>query len=254
MPTNVFQQLVQSREMIAAIVGGVIGAFAGGIPAWLLAKRQSDETLRRDREQRIENQKALTFSTTVKLMLIINSTISLNKHIKSCMSLRDDPSCAHMEPWQVLVPMVGFTDEGSIRFSAEEMAVFAAANEYNLMQDMLLLAVRHSSSLASFQEYCARRDAFLPIGPKPEAFEGQIGSAFITQEEADTFKPYTIPLNNVALGLSAGLDEDVRLARTIAERFGPATAKFFKVKRFASLTFPSDAELAAMEQPPNTAI
>lgn len=245
--------LIESSDMTSAIVGGLIGAFAGGIPAWALAKRQSNETLRRDREQRVENQKALAFSVVVKLLHVINSTVSLSNHVKSCLALRDAPDRAHMEPWQVLVPMIGYTDEGSIRFTADEMAVFAAANEYDFMQDMMLLTVRHSSSLATFQEYCVMRNEFRAIGPKPQDFDGQIGGGWLTQEEADSYKPYTIPMNNVVVGLDAGLDEDVRLARTVAERFGPVTAKHFEVAKFADLTFPSDDELAAMRQPPNPA-
>jgi hypothetical protein len=247
-------QLVEYWDLVPAVVGGVIGALAGGIPAWLLAKRQSDETLRRDREQRVENQKALAFSVVVKLLHIINSTISLSNHVKSCLALRNDPARAHMEPWQVLVPMIGHTDdEGSIRFTAEEMAVFAAANEYGFMQDMMLLAVRHASALSAFKEYCVMRNEFRAIGPKPQDFDGQIGGGWLTPKEVDSYKPYTIPMNNVVIGLDAGLEEDVRLARTVAERFGPVTAKHFKVAKFADLTFPSDDELAAMRQPPNPA-
>jgi len=235
--------------MTSAIVGGVIGALAGGIPAWLLARRQSNETLRLDKEQRRDSKKALAFSTCVKLLTIINSTISLSNHVKGCLALREDPNRAHMEPWQVLIPMIGHTDEGSIRFSAEEMAVFAAAGDNDFMQDMMLLAVRHASSLSTFQEYCVMRNEFGSVGPKPSAFDGEIGSAMLTQAEVDSFKPYTIPLNNVALGLDAGLDEDVRLSRSVAANFGPVTKRIFEVDNFASLTFPSDDELAAMRQP-----
>lgn len=245
-------QVIEYWDLVPAVVGGIIGALAGGIPSWLLAKRQSDETLRRDREQRVESQKTLAFSTTVKLLHIINSTIGLSNHVISCMALRNDPKRAHMEPWQVLVPMIGHTDEGGIRFTPEEMAVFAAANEYDLMQDMMLLAARHSSSLATFQEYCAMRNEFREIGPKPSDFEGQIGGGWLTPEEVNSFKPYTIPMNHAVVGLERGLNEDVQLARTVVERFGPVTAKYFKVKQFASLTFPSDEELSAMRQAPDT--
>jgi hypothetical protein len=250
---QICQKLIESSEMTSAIVGGLIGALAGGIPAWLLAKRQSNETLRQDREQRVDNQKALAFSVVVKLLHVIDSTISLSNHVKSCMALRNDPARGHMEPWQVLVPMIGHTDEGSIRFTSEEMAVFAAANEYDFMQDMMLLAVRHSSSLATFKEYCVMRNEFREIGPRPADFDGQIGGGWLTPEQVDSFKPYTIPMNNIVVGLDAGLDEDVRLARTVVERFGPVTAKYFNVTRFANLTFPTDEELARKRQAPNTA-
>lgn len=240
-------------DLVPAVVGGVIGALAGGIPAWLLAKRQSDETLRRDREQRVETHKALAFSTCVKLLHVINSTVSLDNHVKTCLALREKPEHSHMEPWQVLVPMIGHTDEGSIRFTAEEMAVFAAAGEYDFMQDMMLLAVRHSSSLASFQEYCRMRNDFREVGPKPQDFDGQIGGGWLTPEEVESYKPYTIPMNNVVVGLDRGLDEDLQLARSIADRFGPITAKLFKVEKFANLSFPSDDELAEMRKAPETA-
>lgn len=246
------QQLIETSDIASAIVGGLIGALAGGIPAWALAKRQSNEVLRRDREQCIENQKALAFAVVVKLLHIINSTVSLSNHVKSCLALRDDPARAHMEPWQVLVPMIGHTDEGSIRFTADEMGVFAAAKDYDFMQEMMLLAVRHSSSLATFQEYCAKRDEFRAIGPKPTDFDGQIGGGWLTPEEDIKLKPYTIPMNNIVVGLDAGLDEDVRLARTVAEKFGPVTARYFDVKQFATLTFPTEEEIAVMRQAPNT--
>ena len=96
------------------------------------------------------------------------------------------------------------------------------------------------------------RNEFRAIGPKPADFEGQIGGSWLTPEEVDSFKPYTIPMNNVVVGLDAGLEEDVRLARTVAKRFGPVTAKHFGVEKFANLTFPSDDELAEMRQAPNT--
>jgi len=239
-------------DLVPAVVGGIIGALAGGIPAWLLAKRQSDEALRRDQEQRVESHKALAFSTCVKLLHIINSTVSLDNHVKTCFALREKPGNTHMEPWQVLVPMIGHTDEGSIRFSAEEMAVFAAAGEYDFMQDMMLLAARHSSSLASFQEYCRMRNDFREVGPKPQDFDGQIAGGWLTPEEVESYKPYTMPMNNVVVGLDRGLDQDLLLARSIAEKFGPITAKVFKVETFVDLSFPTDDELAVMRQAPET--
>lgn len=249
---QVCQQLIESSDMASAIVGGLIGALAGGVPAWALAKRQSNEALRRDREQRLENRKALAFAVCVKLLQIINSTIGLSNHVKACLALRDEPANAHMEPWQMLVPMIGHTDEGSIRFTADEMAVFATANEYDLMQDMMLLAARHSSSLATFQEYCTMRNDFRSIGPQPTDFKGQIGGGWLTPEEVIRLKPYTIPMNNVVVGLEAGLDQDISLARAVAERFGPVTARYFSVAKFADLTFPTDQELAAMRLAPST--
>ena len=244
-------QLAEYLDLIPAAVGGVIGALAGGIPAWWLARRQSNETLRRDKDQRRDREKALAFGTSVKLLTIINSTISLSNYVKSCMALRTVPNHEHMEPWQVLIPMIGHTDEGSIRFTAEEMAVFAAAGEYDFMQDMLLLSLRHASSLETFGQYCDMRNEFRSVGPIPDSFQGEIGSTILTREQADSYKPYTIPLNNVALGLDFGLNQDIILAKKVTEKFGPITEKYFEVDKFVTLSFPSDEELATMRQPRN---
>jgi len=67
------------------------------------------------------------------------------------------------------------------------------------------------------------------------------------------YKANQLPMNNVVVELDAGLEEDVRSARTVAERFGAVTAKHFKVAKFADLRFRSDDELAAMRQAPDTA-
>jgi hypothetical protein len=236
-------------DLVPAIVGGIIGALAGGLPAWLLAKRQSDETLKRDREARVDTQKSLAFSSGVKLLHIINSTIGLSNHVESCLAIKSDPARKHMESWQVLIPMVGHTDEGSIRFTSEEMGVLASAGEYDFMQDMMLLALRHASAISAFQSYCQMRNDFRSIGPKPQDFDGQIGGGYLNPEEINSYKPYTIPLNSLADGLSERLREDIKLARNVSERFGEATKKHFKVEKFMDLTFPSDDELSSMRKP-----
>ena len=243
----------QYWDLVPAIIGGVIGALAGGIPAWLLAKRQSDETLRRDQEQRRETEKSLAFRVSVKLLTIINNTISLRNHVQRCVALIAQPGNAHMELWQVIVPMVGFTDEGTERFDAEEMAVFAAADEHEFMMDAILVAQRHASSLASFLAYCQQRQALLAIAPRPQNFVGQMGTAMLTQEQVDDLKSYTLPLNSIAAGLVTGLEEDMRIARSVATNFGPITKKYFNVSKFVSLSFPSDEELAKMVEAPDTA-
>ncbi len=248
MPCN---EVAEYWDLVPAIVGGIIGAFAGGVPAWLLAKRQSDETLKRNNEQRVETEKALAFSAGVKLLNIATSIVSLNNHVKMCMAIRQQPGSENMQPWQVLFPQIGHTDEAEVRFSPEEMAIFVKAQEHAYMLDLMLLAQRNAASLEGFRQYCIMRKEFQPIGPKPAIFNGQIGSAWVTAEQEESLKQYTIPLNNVAEGLEAGLEKDVSLARTVTERFDAITSKYFGVEKFMTISLFSDEELAAMQVLPN---
>ena len=73
-------------------------------------------------------------------------------------------------------------------------------------------------------------------------------------EAAASYKLYTIPLNNIVIELDAGLDVDEKLAQSVSLEFGPITKRMFNVDRFASLTFPSDEELAEMRKPPDPAL
>ncbi len=86
-------------------------------------------------------------------------------------------------------------------------------------------------------------------GPDPEFFDGEIAISNITVEQAHALRRYTIPLNNIALQLEKGLDEDVILLRDVARRFGLITKEYFKVDNFGSIVFPTDEELAAKRQP-----
>lgn len=241
----------QLWNMGSAIIGGVIGALAGGIPAWLLARKASKETLERDREQRVAREKALAFSVSVKLVVIVNSVLSLRGHVKGCLSLLDTPEHKHMVPWQVLIPMVGHTDEGDTRFTAEEMAIFMAADEMEYLRDIMLLAQRHAAAIASFREYRVARDGLRPMLPAPEGFDGQMGTMLLSQQQVNALAPYTIPLDNVARDLAESLEEDLELARRVANDFGPILKRYFNEPKMPALSFPTDEKLAAMAAPPN---
>lgn len=247
------EQSLQHYNLMPTIIGGVIGiagavigGLAGGLPAWLLAKRQSNETLRRDREQRTEREKALAFSVSVKLLIVVNSTINLRNHVQTCLAVRRLPGNENMEPLSALVPMIGHTDEGTVRFVAEEMAVFEAAKERDFMMDTMLLGQRHASSLASFQKYCELREELSAIMPTSDAFEGEMGSVMLTREQLLRLKPRTIMLNSLVIQLENGLEEDLRLARNVALAFGPIVQRYFNEPTFPGVSFPSDEDLTKM--------
>ena len=238
-------------DLVPAFGGAIIGALAGGIPAWLIARHQSEETLRRDQDQRVQQQKAAAFRASVKIVEIVNSTISLWAHVHGCLKLLERPDHENMEFWQALMPQVGFSDEGSIRFDAEEMAVFAEAGEADFVNDSLLLARRHSSSHETFREYNRQRLAFVAIAPKPEKYdEVGLGTAYLTKEQILELKPFTIPLNDMAKGLADGLESDMKLAKAVTLAYGPIVRKYFEDQTIKSLGFPSDEELAEQAAPP----
>lgn len=146
-----------------------------------------------------------------------------------------------MEPWQVLVPMVGFSNEGSIHFDPDELAVFYAANERQFLMDLNLLGRRHLASFSTFQTYCERREAFTAVAPTPTDFEGAIGGAELTHDELMRMRLYTVPMNMLVEELAAGLEEDWELAKSVAKRFGPIVQRYFNDPGFVALQVPEEA-------------
>jgi hypothetical protein len=228
-------------ELLPALGGAIIGALAGGIPAWILARRNSNEVLDRDRARRIEREKGSAFRVFVKLLTITNSIYGLRTHVRECLAIREQTERRHMEPWQVLIPIVGFTDESSINFEPDELAVFYAANERKFLMDLILLGRRHAASFSSFQTYCERREAFTAVAPTPTDFDGAIGGADLTREEVMRMRLYTIPMNMLAEGLAAGLEQDWDQAKNVAKQFGPIVQRYFDDPDFVALEVPEEA-------------
>ena len=238
-------------DLVPAIVGGVIGALAGGLPAWALAKRQSDETLRRDQQERVQVEKALAFSSFVKLIQIANSIINNGNHIKSKLTLLRDEENRGLEPFQILTPLVGFHENEYVQFHADELRIFAKYGELELIQNLLLLSERHSTMIAVIQKYSVDRARIQEKLPTPSSFDGDVGSLYVTEEQMNQIKVLTMPLNGIALGLSRNIDYDVNLLRKIVRDFNRATSRMFAVKDFALFEVPNDEELGEMRAPPS---
>lgn len=233
---------IDVSDLVTAIIGGVIGALAAGVPSFLIARMQARELLRRDAEAKTREERALALTTAIKFIQITNySLLGLRNHVEACFVATEREK---MEPWQRLIPMVGHSDEAAIRFNDSEITLLARARHAGLMQDLLLLANRHSSSIVAWQDYCRRREDIADRAPKPTSFEGKRGSVVLTAEQVSTLKIYTIPLNNLALAMRAHLNEYVQFAQEIAAALPEAYSNYFKIENVIELAFPSDAELA----------
>jgi len=231
---------IDVSDLVTAIIGGLIGALAAGVPSYMIARMQARELLRRDSDARTREERALAITTAIKFIQIVNSLVGLRNHVEACFVVSEGEK---MEAWQRLIPMVGHSDEANLRFNDSEITLLARARQSDLMQDLLLLANKHSSAIVAWQDYCRRREEVAERAPKPTSFEGERGSTRLTAEQVNALKVYTIPLDNLALGLRAHLDEYVEFARKIAVALPEAYSSYFGIENVIDLSFPSDAEL-----------
>ena len=229
-------------DLVPAIAGGVIGALAGGIPAFLVSRHQMNETLRRDREERLERDKVLAFSTNVKMMEIINELLGLYQHVTDCMESM--PSHKTMEAWQLLIPMIGYSEESPPQISIDELAFFARNQGGKLGLDLIELSKSHGAVSKAFHEYMQLRKEFNAIAPKIIDFNSGIAGSTLTPTEALQLKRYTVPMNNAATAIAANLQRYVDRARALMPQLHDHLSKHFKNENYMSIEVPSNEELA----------
>jgi hypothetical protein len=235
--------------MLPAIAGGVIGALAGGIPAFLIALMGSKEVLRRDREARQMAERTTAFRAHVRVAEMVNAVLSLQAQVEGMIppQTADDPN-AHL--WQYVRPIAGLQDDNRIGIEPDEAAIFMAAQEADYVNDLLLLPRRHAAVTAALIEYGRKREDLAKLMPV-ESFVGEWGSAYMTKAESDALKPRMVELNSIIRQARTVMEENRETALSLARRFGPILKAYFKDPTFPG--FLLDRVRGEAEAPASTA-
>lgn len=223
----------------AAVAAGsaMLGAGAGAIPAFMLARRASQEVLERDRITRRETERSIGMRAHVKLGTIVNSMLTVQRQLRQAIA---DAPVEGAELWQCVEPVVGFAGEDRITFDAEELALFLAAGKGDFAEALLLLARRHAVQAEVLKEYGVRREQLRRDMPAPAAVQGTRGSTFLTHEELMQVRPQMVGLNTLLSQLLEHLAEDVGLALALADDFGPILRTYFDDPKYPSFVVPDD--------------
>lgn len=139
-------------DLVPSVVGGVLGALAGGIPAWVIAKRASKETLARDRLSRLETELATVFRVHTKLSMMINDLSSTLIQIREMLNRPFDPT--DESPIQRRVSaFAGKQLQDNAAFTADELSVFVAANQLDYLTELDLFGRRYTADMISLDKY-----------------------------------------------------------------------------------------------------
>jgi hypothetical protein len=215
--------LIQSApwwwEFTSTLAATVVGVIVGAVPAFLLARKSSRETLRRDAAGRKLQNQALTQRLLIKLLALIDVHGDLKRHLDQEFAKKGNTKLASFEPWQLVLPMTGNRVEDIPRFTADELTVLFGEGENELLQQLMLFQRRCSSAYVSFQEFCDRRAALDTMMPTPFQWDGNMASTHLTQEQVNRLKQYTVPLNTLIVSLRDHVEEDGNQATALAEKF-----------------------------------
>lgn len=225
--------LMASEALWASVIGALVGSATAAIPAYLLARKTSVETLERDRISRSEAQRLATLRAFIKIQRIVNGIETLHRGIEGMIEQANAKGHRGWL-WQKVMPMTGFTSD-LVRFEADEVLVFVSRDaEY--LNDLLLAAERYNALQSSFVTYGERRTLLtdqLPV----QQMQGQQGTTNLTPEEAARFQPKVVELESLVEQLRAMALSDYIQTLSLAERFGPKARNYLDDPTFPVLAF-----------------
>jgi hypothetical protein len=229
-------------DLVPAALGAVLGAAAAAIPAYCLARKGSKESLERDRTARREQQEADAIGALVKLVAIVHGVTDLHDGIEGVVAEAEQEGLGHLPLWCRVQGMLGLKDD-EIRFEARELAVLVAANEFDYLASVMLVAQRYAELVAALQEYANLWRA-LTI-QLPARMEGGGGTFDLTEEDQVRFGSHIAQLEMQIVEIRERAAEDSAEAAEVARQFGPIVRKQLGLAGFPVLSVPKGADTEA---------
>ena len=134
-------------EVAIPTFSGIIGAFAGGVPSYFLARRASKEMLERDAQSRRDNERAAAQRVFAKLSILTNSLLDWHQQTEAMIARAERDGYGAMPIAQRLSTYAGIARETTPEFTAEELALFINAGEVGYIDDLILLQRRHRAAI-----------------------------------------------------------------------------------------------------------
>lgn len=254
MSAAVVQGLVQSGydwwDLVPAVVGGVIGALAGGIPAWLLARRESKETLRRDKEQRTEQDLAAAFRIYTKLSMMVNDLASTLIQIEDVLTRPVEPN--DEAPTQRRISaFAGASSEPELSFTAEDLYVLVGAGEADYLTELDLFARRYSVNVRTMHTYAQLKTKLHDLIAESEDIKFGPNDTIYTKtndKNAMKLRMQARTLESVIVPLIETIRNDTVLGVKLAQQYGPKMKRLFGARKVPFFDF-SDLRNALPELP-----
>lgn len=215
-------------NVIVPLGSALLGAIAGYYPASRLAKRASDEVLRRDAAARRDQDVRAARQVFVKLHIIANRLGSYLQQLTGMIEKADRDGNGHMALHERLSVFSGVDREPTIEFSAEELAIYIAAKRPDYVDDLLLLSRRYAATLIHLQTFGDMKVSLYELTTR-------LGATTRAETGVTTTRvPRTDPLANQIIVKSGDLEFFARemvdlttqydlFARDIASRFAEVT-------------------------------
>jgi hypothetical protein len=251
--------IIQGQEwwdLVPAIVGGVIGALAGGLPAWFLANKASKEAFARDKETRLQQELAAGFKIFSKLSVMVNDLASTLMQIEEMLERPFDPN--DESPTQRRISaFAGANPEPELQFTADDLYVLVAAKETDYLTELDLFGRRYAANVRSLHTYGLLKAKLHDTIASSEDVLFLPGDAIATPAQgpgAVRLRLQARTLESLIVALIENFRKDTALGVRLAKQFYPKMKGYFKdqaVPGFEFTELPSSVQQLLKEDEPS---
>ncbi|BAV45733.1 hypothetical protein MesoLj113a_41810 [Mesorhizobium sp. 113-1-2] len=216
--------------LLAGFGGAVIGSVLSALVSFILAKQASAETLLRDFEARLAEQKSYVLRLMVKASVVLSDLVAIRKAIDESLSNANDRNLTAEPLWKRVLPIVGSYQTFDI--DAAELSPLIAAKDNALMQASVTLFMQHRNLIEAVRVYADLRGRVKEIVVHHFGSSEGVLTSGLTQEQMSKLMPLEIELESLIKTIRAMLTDLIPLAEKVTFEIGPAMQKFFGSQDF----------------------
>ncbi|BEV45981.1 hypothetical protein [Afipia carboxidovorans] len=224
-------------ELIGPLIGTVVGGAISATVAFLLAKQNNRTIEARDAKQRKQLQKSALLKLQMRASILASDVASTMRAIDQMLNEANEAGRSGWPKHARIKPIVG--NHEKVSFPIEEMEPLIEAKEFDIVQDLVELSMRHEAFVQAISTYSNLR---LDLKNKVTitSVEGSVFGASLNDHELKQLKPYLVELEAlIEHALSMGRSLETQAKATIT-KIGPAARKHLKDQSFPHLTWADD--------------
>jgi hypothetical protein len=206
--------------------GTLLGAIIGALTSFAVY-----------RKQKFERQITDAYSVWLTAQVAFSDFVTLRKWLDDAVAKAKKEKFKADFMWQIVEPFVA--SPPPISLPTTQLAVFAEAREYELLQNLVLLGLKHRSVCEGVVAYTKYRTEMRDIMSKKIGILQPKGSksfaSFFNKEEQQQLQPRFAELDSLLLSIRDLLIEDIVFCRKIVLAIGPAGRKYFGEDKFPNV-------------------
>jgi hypothetical protein len=191
--SSVLQNLPQSTEFWAGVIGAIVGATISAMVSFALQQQVISEARANRQQDNLEKRRALATALMFKVMRIHSDFATLHRHIEDCFRKGSDIG-PDAQPWQFFTPLATFHEP--VHFTNDETVVLFGLKNNDVFAQVVDLDARHNS-LMDVVKVASLMRRELTQRLTPERVDGYALSGTLSREKLMPLMPQILEVHSI---------------------------------------------------------